>query len=411
MKARHALLAILITASSAAKAQVAPAATGPNGLPLSGTLRYDLRYTQMAMFNQGAGGSAQMSILSGDVTYANANLAHPTTLTYSGGDMWNISGAAGESGVFQHLMVSQGIARRAWSFNMSDNVSYMPQSPYGGFSGIPGIGSLPGLPGLPSQPILTLNTRTVENTVSPVFTHIIDHATSLNVNASYDIVRYPDGNGLEIDSVMGGPLITRRLNALNSITGQYIFNHISYPGYASFTMTTQSALLGYLRTWTRRFNTSVSAGPQWIQSSLSTVVPSSTSLSVNANATYLAGRTTATLSYIQMANGGAGISTQIGVQNEDVNAVLSRPFGKDLTISAMGSFMRTTGLNQFGVTYGKYGGVTATRQLGRSFSIFANYTATQQSTSSALTSNTFSGLSHMVSFGFGYSPREMHFKR
>jgi hypothetical protein len=73
--------------------------------------------------------------------------------------------------------------------------------------------------------------------------------------------------------------------------------------------------------------------------------------------------------------------------------------------------MRTKGLNQAGVTNGEYGGVAATRQLGRYISVFANYTAIQQSSSSVLTANAISGLSQVIGFGIGYSPREIHFRK
>jgi hypothetical protein len=146
-------------------------------------------------------------------------------------------------------------------------------------------------------------------------------------------------------------------------------------------------------------------------------VPSSTGLTVNANATYDVKPFSVTLSYIQATTGGAGVLTQVGVHNQDANAGLSRQFGRDLTISASGAYMRTQGLQQTsatngqtGVTSGKYGGVSATRRLGRYFTVFANYTAVQQSTSAVLPSNAINGLSQVIGFGLGYSPREMYFK-
>jgi hypothetical protein len=73
--------------------------------------------------------------------------------------------------------------------------------------------------------------------------------------------------------------------------------------------------------------------------------------------------------------------------------------------------MRTQGLQQTGVTNGKYGGAAATQRLGRYITVFANYTAIQQSSSSALPSNAINGLSHVIGFGIGYTPRELHFKK
>jgi hypothetical protein len=415
MKPKHVLMAILFTVSASTGAQVAPAARGPAssggplGLPVNGTLQYSLNYAQTAQFYGGTQGDSQTSGVNGEVAFITAK-AHPFALTYSGGDMWTISGAGGGRGVYQHLSVSQGFVLHSWSFNLNDDVSYTPQAPTTGFSGIPGVGSLPGAPGAPTQPILTLNTRSVNNMTSVGFSHRLDHATSLGINGSYGILRFPDGNGLETNSMQAGPQITRRLNALNSITGQYSFSRSSYPG-STITMGIQSAMAGYQRTWNRRLNTSVSAGPEWIQGSAGSNIPSSTDLTVNANLSYAAKSVTATLSYAQAASGGAGVTTQVGVKNKDINAALTRQQGKNLTLSATGAYMRTQGLQQTGVTNGMYGGVAASRRLGRYIVASANYTAIYQSTSSSLPVNAISGLSQVIGFSLGYSPREKRFKK
>jgi hypothetical protein len=331
-------------------------------------------------------------------------------MSYSGGDMWNISGGPEGTGVFQHVYISQGFLGRDWAVNLSDEASYMPQAATTGFSGIPGVGNLSGLSSAPSQPILTLNTRSVYNSVNPSFTHSLNHATSLGFSGSYGTLRFPDGDGLETDSLQGGPQITRRLNALNSLLAQYVYSRFSYPGY-NYTMETQSVPIGYTRTWSRRLSTGVSVGPEWIQSSGSLNIPSSSNLTVGANAVYTSRTTSYTMSYTQGASGGAGVLTEVGVHNHDLNAALTRQFGGSLSISASGAYMRTTGLQQGGVTNGEYGGVAATRRLGQFITVFANYTAIEQSSTSVLTTNAISGLVQVVGFGIGYSPREMRFKK
>jgi hypothetical protein len=410
MKLSYTILAILFMAIATARAQVAPAVNGPKPLPVSGTLRYDLRYSQTAQFYDGPQGDTQSSVLSGELTYANLNVARPFSLTYSGGNMWNISGNYGGSGVFQHVLVSQGLTGRKWTLNLSDNVSYLPQSPTTGFSGIAGVGGLPSEPGQPSQAILTLNTRSLYNSFTPSFTRSLDYATNLSIIGSYVILRFPDGNGLETNQLQVGPQITRRLNALNSISGQYSYSRFSYPGQTS-TMEVQSVPFGYTRTWNRRLSTSVSLGPEWTQHSGGLQIPSSTGLTVNANATYGNRVTTATLGYSQATTGGAGVATEVGVRNHDLNAGFSRQFGRNLTVSANGTYMRTQGMQQTGVTNGKYGGAAVTQRFGKSIIVFANYSAIQQSSSSALPTNAINGLSHVIGFGIGYSPRELHFKK
>jgi len=401
-------MAILFIISASARAQVVPAATGPTGPPVSGSLHYSLNYSQTARFYGGTQGASQTCGTTGEVTFINVK-ARPFALTYSGGDMWTISGAGGKSGVYQHLLVSQGFAGRSWTFNLNDNVSYMPQAPTIGFSGIPGVGNLPGAPGAPTQPILTLNTRSVNNITGANFTHRLNHATSLSINSSYGILRFPDNNGLETNSLQTGLQIVRRLNALNSISGQYAFSRFSYSG-STISMGTQSAMFGYQRTWSRRLTTNISAGPEWVQGS-SNYIPSSTDLTVSASAIYDARSMSAMLGYSQAASGGAGVATQVGVHTKTINAALTRQQGKNLTVSISGAYMRTQGLQQAGVTNGKFGGVSATRRWGRYIVVFANYTAIQQSSSSALPTNAISGLSQVIGFGLGYSPREMRFRK
>ena len=59
MKICKLVLATLVAACAAAGAQVVPAISGPE-LPLSGTLRYDLRYGQIAQFYAGAEGDRRL---------------------------------------------------------------------------------------------------------------------------------------------------------------------------------------------------------------------------------------------------------------------------------------------------------------------------------------------------------------
>ena len=73
--------------------------------------------------------------------------------------------------------------------------------------------------------------------------------------------------------------------------------------------------------------------------------------------------------------------------------------------------MRTSGLINNGVNKLRVGGAQATRRLGRHFRAFANYTAIDQSSSSALPANTLSELVQVIGFGIGYSPRETHLRQ
>ncbi len=416
MKVSTTLLVVFLVASAAVRAQVVPAVEGPTGLPISGTLHYDLRYSQTAQFYGGAIGAVQRGVASGELAYANSSAVHPFGVTYSGGDIWNISGEPEGTGVFQHMLVSQGLNRRAWTLRLMDDVSYLPQAPVTGFSGIPGVGGLPSPPTTPIQPILTLNTRSVYNTASPDFSRTFGHATSLDLGGNYTVLRFPDGNGLDTDSVQANGQITRRLDARNSFTGQYVYAHTSFPGYSVLTTETQSGLFGYQRIWNRQFKTSLSAGPEWIQSSDNLLVPPSTNLSVNATANYDLRSTSAAVSYNRATTGGAGEAQEVGIHNDDVSGSVTQLFGRNLTVTATGAYMHTAGLALLAppenvATNTEFGGVSATRRWGRNFSVFANYTVIQQSSNFGLAANVVNGLSQVVGFGVAYSPRQINLKK
>jgi len=408
-------MAILLSISASTRAQVAPAATGPAspggppGLPVNGTLHYSLNYTQTAQFYGGTQGDRQTSGVNGEVAFITTK-AHPFALTYSGGDMWTISGAGGGSGVYQHLLASQGFVLHTWLFNLNDNVSYTPQAPTTGFSGIPGVGSLPGEPGAPTEPILTLNTRSIRNQASANYRHDLNYETSFSMGGNYAILNFPDGNGLDIDQEQVQPQMNWRLNALNSVSAQYMYSRFSYLG-STFAMGTQSAQFSYLRVWNRRLNTNIDLGPEWIHSSNDSIVPSSTGFTANAGIVYQTRSTSATLNYFRATTGGTGVGTLIGIHNNDASLELSHTYGRNLTVGASGSYLCTQGLLQTGVTNGKFGGVNATQRLGEYITASASYTAIQQSSSQTLTTNTLNGLYQVISFSIAYHPREKHIVR
>jgi len=106
MKASSTLLAVFLVAGAAARAQVVPAVEGPTGLPVSGTLHYDLRYTQTAQFYGGL--TEQMGTASGEAAYANTSAVLPFAMVYSGGDTWTLSGPSEETGVFSTCWFHKG---------------------------------------------------------------------------------------------------------------------------------------------------------------------------------------------------------------------------------------------------------------------------------------------------------------
>jgi len=414
------LLAFSLTVCAPVAAQVVPEATSGRGLPIRGTLHYDLRYSQTAEFS-GDLGDWQSAIVSGDVNYSNGKQRYPFMLNYGGGYSWTISGPELNDGFFQHVMLSQGIVRRKWSLTFSDSVSFTPIAPTTGFSGTPGTGEPIGQPN-PAPPsgesILNVKTRAISSNATGGLSIILNSSTNLSVGGGSSLLDYPDGNAIDTNSWMANASLNRRLNARNSLSAAYSYTQYSYPG-RSDTFLTNSAIFSYTRQWTRRLSTHAGIGPDWVDianaSSSSQggtpptpTVPNSTVLGVDAGVMYDMKFGSAGLNFSQGTNGGAGYL--IGAQSDNINADYSREFGRDLTVGVTANYMRTAGLENGGVTNAKYFGTQATRRVGRYISVFGNYTAIMQSSSSALNANALSGLLQVVSFGIGYSPRETHLR-
>jgi hypothetical protein len=446
------MLAVFLFASAAAAAQNQATATGTAGavteLPFGGTLRYDLHLSQTFQFGSGQNGQ-ESSYISGDASYSNTAKLLPFSMQYGGGygRNWNVSNSGGN--VFQHLSLSQGLVWRKWSLTASDNVSETFQTSTTGFTGVPGTGEPVGTTGsttTPDQTLLVLDTRTVSNSTMLGFSDRLNSKYSINLDGSESEMRLIDNNGLNSNSLAASGGITRRLGGRSSLSSQYSYSRYSYGG-SSFSAQTSSLTAGFARMWSRRLSTSVNVGPLWVSSSgtAPTVnastsgtpangasVPSSTMLSLTATVSYQLRRGTAGANYFHGMTGGSGY--MLGSKVDSLGTNYSRPFGRNLTVGATGSYLRTTSLEEIlvpladgnwfvyapatidGVTNAKFGGVQATRQLGRRLSLFANYTAIAQSSSlqiakTGYSANLLQGVNQVFGFGIGYTPREMHFKK
>ena len=325
-------------------------------------------------------GDSQNAVLSGNLDYAKGFKRRPFTLTFGGGYSWNIAGTSFGDGLFREFLVSQGIVGRQWSIQVSDDISYLKEAPVVGFSGVPGTGepisgTNPTPP--PTQTIFTLNTRSVNNTVNGEYEHNLNFATALSVGGGSELMRYPDGNGLDTNAQMANAGLTRRLNARSSLSGQYSFTEFSYPGnnlaqpISSFV--TNAAFFGYQRVWNRSITTNVSAGPEWLASSNSAVVPSSTSVAGNASASDQFRFGSASLELQPSSQWRRGISGRRRGQYRLRR--LRERIRKKAERYLTGGYMRTSGLANQGTSGlanqgdydSKFGAAMATLRLSRYF--------------------------------------------
>jgi hypothetical protein len=407
MKTITTFFAILFTLSVSVHAQVEPAATGPLKVQIASNLEYSLRYSQNAQF--GYGESDWQTNASGSLNYANGKARYPFILDYAGGYTWTLAGPPYSTGVFQHLLVSQEAFWHKWTAALSDEVSYLPEAPTTGFSGIPGTGEPIGGAGPPStQTILTLNTHTLNNNVKGQVDYHFDSADSISMGGASDLLRYPDGNGINTDTESANAEYTRRLNGRNYFTGEYLFSHFSYPSNG-FTFVTQSGLFGVRRVWNAKLTSNVSVGPQFTQNADTSLIPASSGITAIAALGYQYRFVAANVNFYRGIQGGAGYLP--GGYVNAVTAGLSKQFGRDLTFGVTGAYMTTASLQVNGTIRSTFGGVQVTRRLGRFMSFFASYTAMNQTTNAALPTNTLSGLINVTSAGIEYSPRGTHFRQ
>jgi hypothetical protein len=399
MKTKLTILALLIAFGAAAHAQVEPSATmGP------AHLQYVFRYSESAYFDASTGDRQTISP-SASISYVNGVERHPFTVKYTGGYTWAIAGSDYATGLFQRMVLSQVLNWRHWSINLNDNVAYLPQSPTTGFSGIPGTGEPIGEPN-PNPPtdqtVLSMQTHVISNQATGQVWHSFGRAMSLGGSGGSLILRFPDGNGLNTDSLMAGGSVSEALNSRNRITGNYGFAQYTYPA-SPVTFESNTLTAGFRRQWTHPLSTTMMVGPEWIASNDSAVVPASTRISANAAIDYQFRFGNAGLNYNHGTGGGAGY--YLGASYDTARLNFSRQFVRDLGIGLDASYNRTIGLAHNGVTDALYAGGQASWRFSEHVSTFGSYTAINQRSSSALYGTPFVGIEQVVSFGISYSPR------
>src|SRR5215469_2969983 len=389
-------LALFLAACQSTYSQVAPSATNGNA-----DLRYSIRYSETAEFG-GTLGNWHTIAPSASLDYANGRKRFPFSAEYAGGYTAALSGPAYSTGVFQHLLLSQGLNLRKWNFAINDDISYRPQSPTTGFSGIPGtgepIGSEAGLP--PSQLILTLNTHALDNVAGGQLRHMLNYRSILNVEANHDLLHFPDSNGLDTSSAMASAGVDFRLGARTSLMTQYTFSQFSYSSY-DFHIRTNAVTAGFSKSWTRWFHTSAAVGPEWVNSSKNVFMPPSTGVTANADLGYQRRQTSVDLNYARQISAGSGY--MFGSESDTVSASFSRELNRAFTFEMNGGYRQTSQLATAWNVSGAFGGVQASRRIGRNLNSFVNYTAMSQNSSMQVPTNVLNEMMQTLSCGIGFT--------
>jgi hypothetical protein len=398
MKAWLALLVVPSAACSTLHAQVVPAGTG-----VATNFSYVVRYAQTSHFGESPW-NWQTATPSGEVDFRNGRRKTPLSLIYAGGYTWTLSGPTQYStGSFQRLSIHQVMLGEKWKASLGEDVSYRPEAPITGFSGIPGTGEPIGAPSPPpSQSILTVGTHALNNLATGELTRVLSPVYSLSVGANYDLLFFPDGNGLNTNQLMSHTELARRISRRSSVFGEYIFNRFSYPDL-SLTTNANVVMAGYEHAFSRRLHANLAGGPGWVTSSDNKVVPASTVFNAHAGLDYQMRAGTAFVRYDRSTSGGSGYL--LGQLSDIVDAGCSRTFARTFTAEVVGGYRRIQPLNKTAVIQSEIGALQGSWQFGDHVSGFANYTVLAQTSAGPLPPNAISGPLQTISFGIAYAMR------
>jgi hypothetical protein len=400
-----ALLGFLVTVSLTASAQVEPAASGP-ARP-SGSLTYSMHDSETAWWS-GTLGDQWANSVSGIVNYRSGKAKQPFTVQYAGGYTFTLSQPTYDTGYFQNLAMTESIGGHKWRISIADIISYRPQSPTFGLAGVPGSGDIltgPPTTGSPTETVLTENTHTINNTTSVSYGLPINYALSITAAANYQILRFPDGNGINTSAIFGSFGGSWRFNANTTMTGNFSESAYGYEG-STISFRTSSLQGSISHNWAKGFSTHGSIGPSWVTSSGGSLIPSSTHLSLAGGVSYHKHFDTISGEYYHGDNEGSGIF--YGAQFDSLSLIYSRKIERRTTLSARLGFERNTSLQAgVGSTSGIFSGVSLSRRLGRLFSFGASYLLTRQGSSGQLPDNVLNATLQGITISVGFAPRGM----
>jgi hypothetical protein len=438
MKFRMAISALLLSMGSLSYGQAVPAggtpmtsmtsnSVGPNLPDLDGVMHYALSASEIIQLGYyGAGEVTHSTILSGDLSYTAKSRYHPSSVLLAGGVVLGNQPGQQTTG-YVNMALSQGYVTRSWVFNISDSVSFLPQSPTTGLSGIPGVGDIGALPVQgpvegPAGGVLSNAGNRIANTLSGSVERQLNRNTSISGTGSWSVLHFLDENGtntgLDSTQISGTVALNRRIDARSSISVDAVYSTISFNGTGSGVaepdIESRGVNMSYQRVLSRTLSVSVSAGPQWVSSSDSAFVPSSLGVAATAGLSYARGFTTASLAYSRGVNAGSGVLS--GAQSDSIVGSVGHTYGRRWVVSANGAFSRSSGLAQLSsgtsvvptneIYDTVFGGVQLTRGFGPHFSGYVSYGAQTQSNNFSLAAqNALNGASQTFGVGVTFTPR------
>jgi hypothetical protein len=432
MKIRIAVSMLVLTMSAISHGQAIPAGgsamsagtTGPNVTQLDGVLHYAVTASEIIQDGYyGPGEVTHGTALSGDVAYTAKSETLPFNMLFAGGIIFGNQSGQGTN-YYLNTSVSQGLVTRGWVFNIADSVTYLPQSPTTGLTGIPGVGDLGSLPVQgpsegPAGGVLSDAGNRVGNSLSGGVERRLNQDTSISGSGSWSILHFlGDSDGLDFSQVSGTVALNRHLDARTSVSLDAVYSTFNYSNTGTQPtepdIETRGINVSFQRLLSRTLSVNISAGPQWVSSSNSALIPASVDVAITAGLSYQRGFTSAALGYSRGVNGGSGVLP--GALSDSISGSLAHTYGRKWLASINGAYVHTSGLTQLSTgtsivptneVYNTiFGGAQLTRRFGTHFSGYVSYGAQNQTTNYSLAAqNAIIGTSQTFGIGVTFSPR------
>jgi hypothetical protein len=442
MKIRIAISALFLPLTTLSQGQAVPTAetsiTSVGGSPiipkLDGVFHYALSGSEVVQFGYfGSGQVTASTALSGDVAYSSTSTTRPFSLTFAGGVILPNEQGQGVSS-FWDVTASQGYIARHWIFNVSDSFNFLPQSPTTGLSGIAGVGDVGSIPVQgpvegPAGGIFSLAGNRYVNSPTGRVERQIRHDTSISGSATWGVINFLDHNastsGLNSTQISGTVAVNQRFDARSSGSIDAVYSTFTYSGTAIVNGLVQPDIesrglnASYQRLMTKSLSVAVSAGPQWVSSSNSTLIPSNLNFAASASLSYSRGLTNGAVNYSRGVNAGSGVLS--GALSDSVYASLDHTYGRKWVASLTAGYSHSSGLTQLAagipvqvnlsvpvnVTYDTFFGAAQVRRgFGPHLSGYASYTIQDQSNNFPPgAQNALNGTSHTIGVGVTFTPR------
>jgi hypothetical protein len=348
----------------------------------------------------GAFGTAEVdpvSTISGLLAFHHLWSKYDFTARYAGtGFIYNRQSELNTSA--HEFSISQRIDGRRSSFQLSDVVSYMPESSFGyaRFSGFNGYGSagygyggLFGASGgnlnttfLPNQSILTGPSSRVGNSVVGEYDYQTSPLSSVTLTGAYTMLRFPSSDFINNDSAIFRLGYNHTLTRKNSMGVSYQAGLFGFGG-STGDFTNHEVSLTFRRTITERLGLQLAAGPQVnVFSNSASGQDTSVSWQASGFLTYQFRRSSLGISYQHYTSGGSGV--YLGAQTDYASLNYSIPMSRLWSIDSSLGYARNKtvqngNLAGVGSSYNSwYGTINIHRSLNRSLSMFFSYNLQQQ---------------------------------